>query len=94
MKKNFGQLYKETYISILSKTMNFIRTFYILAYNLYGFYWFYKIVVDPKTQCDWEAYALWFFAMTAQLFFTMDVHKANKDIDMREYMKQNLPKSK
>lgn len=94
MKKNFGQRYNEAYISNLSKMMNFIRKFYILAYNIYGWYWLYKIIADPKDQYNWEAYALWFFAMTAQLFFIMDVRKANKDIDMREYLKENLPKSK
>jgi len=90
MQKNFSQRYKETYISLLSKTMNFIRKFYIIAYNIYGWYWLYKIITDPKLKCDWENYALWFFAMTAQLFFVMDVRKANRDIDMREYMKENL----
>ncbi len=74
--------------------MNFIRRFYIYAYNAYGWYWIIKILYTPKLRCDWENYATWFFAMTAQLFFIMDVRKVNKDIDMREYMKENLPKSK
>jgi hypothetical protein len=86
--------YRERHILYTGKIINIIRKYYIYAYNLYGSYWLYKIITDPETQCDWEAYVLWGFAMLAQLFFEVDVRNADKDVDVRRYYDHYFSKPK
>ncbi|ASS50176.1 MAG: hypothetical protein A3D31_11445 [Candidatus Fluviicola riflensis] len=94
MNNRFGKSYRERHIYYTGKVTNYARRYYIYAYNLYGWYWLYKIIVDPKLQCDWENYLIWLFAMLAQLFFEVDVRNANKDVDVESYYDHYFPPKK
>lgn len=86
--------FKEILIFLLNKAFNFLRKLFIYGYNVYGWYWLYKIVSTPKLQFDGENYVLWFFAMMAQFFFEVDVRNANKDVDVRKYFEHYFKKQK
>jgi hypothetical protein len=85
MNKNSKVSYRERQIYYTNKITNFLRKYYIYAYNIYGWYWLYKIFADSGLRCDWESYLLWVFAMLAQLFFEVDVRNTDKNVDMRNY---------
>ncbi|MCH2229812.1 MAG: hypothetical protein MK105_05660 [Crocinitomicaceae bacterium] len=74
--------FTDTYNKLLPKGVNFVRKLYVGAYNIYGFYWLYKIIFVLDQ--NWENYVVWFFAMAGQLFFTLD----NKEkLGIKDYMK-------
>jgi len=50
--------------------INGLLQFYVAAYNIYGWYWIYKLIFVLNS--GWEGYAIWFFAMAGQLFFILD----------------------
>jgi hypothetical protein len=87
MDDSFKENYNRIFSLLMKKIVKFILKFYVAAYNIYGWYWLYKIIVDPKLQWDWENYAIWFFAMAGQMFFILDnrvkigIPKYMKDID-------------
>lgn len=62
--------FKNNYNKILPKVINGLLQLYVAAYNIYGWYWLYKLIFVVNS--DWEGYAIWFFAMTGQLFFILD----------------------
>lgn len=49
------------------------RKLYIAAYNVYGWYWLYKIVF--VLDFNWENYVIWTLAMFGQYYFAVDNQK-------------------
>jgi hypothetical protein len=59
--------------SINYKTIMLFRIIYILAFNIYSWYWLYKIIlVNVST---WEDYLNWFFVTCGVHFFVIDYSK-------------------
>lgn len=54
---------------IRAKVVLTLRKLYVAAYNIYGFYWLYKIIW--VLEFDWENLWLWFFAMGGLYFFIL-----------------------
>lgn len=51
----------------------FFRILYILAFNVYSWYWLYKIIwVNDST---WEDWINWFFVVCGVHFFVIDYSK-------------------
>lgn len=50
-----------------------LRVFYILAFNLYSWYWLYKIIFINSSV--WEDYLNWFFVVAGMHFFVLDSSK-------------------
>ena len=50
-----------------------IRVIYILAFNVYSWYWFYKLIFINKS--TWEDYLNWFFVVAGMHFFVLDSSK-------------------
>ena len=51
----------------------FIRIIYVLAFNVYSWYWLYKIIyVNIST---WVDYLIWFFVVAGVHFFVIDYSK-------------------
>ena len=74
--------FKTNFDKLFPKGINFTRKLYVAAYNIYGWYWLYKLIFVLDS--DWESYLIWFFAMSGQLFFTLD----NRDkLGIKDYMK-------
>jgi hypothetical protein len=62
--------FKNNFNKLMPKGISFVRKLYVGLYNIYGFYWLYKIIF--VLHGDWESYVIWFFAMAGQMFFTLD----------------------
>ncbi len=73
----------DIYTNLLNRAFDWLRKFFIITYNIYGWYWLYKIIFVLEQ--DWENYALWFFAMTAQVFFVLE---GKEKVDIREYIER------
>jgi hypothetical protein len=65
MKQNERIQYK---VSIL------FRIIYILAFNVYSWYWLYKLIW-VNTNTNWEDYVNWFFVTCGVHFFVIDYSK-------------------
>ena len=64
MSENFEQIK----VKIESKVNLYFERFYVLSFNIYAFYWLYKIVFLPSY--NWEDLLTWFFAcMSMNIFF-------------------------
>lgn len=49
------------------------RVIYVLAFNVYSWYWLYKIIW--VNQSTWEDWANWFFVTCGVHFFVIDYSK-------------------
>ncbi len=49
------------------------RVIYVLAFNIYSWYWLYKIIW--VNQSTWEDWANWFFVTCGVYFFVIDYSK-------------------
>ena len=65
--------YEATQKRIEGKLYLWLDRLYIVAFNVYSFYWLYKIVFLPEY--GWEEFLLWFFACVAVNRF----YRENKD---------------
>mgnify|MGYP000984760383 CR=1 FL=1 len=50
-----------------------LRVIYILAFNIYSWYWLYKITFINES--TWEDYLNWFFVVAGMHFFVIDTSK-------------------
>lgn len=50
-----------------------LRVIYVLAFNVYSWYWLYKIIW--VNQSTWEDWANWFFVTSGVHFFVIDYSK-------------------
>jgi hypothetical protein len=58
-----------------------IRIIYIIAFNVYSWYWIYKLIAIKPDSC-WEDYLNWFFVTAGMHFFVINYQKIlEKDID-------------
>jgi len=48
-----------------------IRRIYVIAFNLYAWFWLGRLLYFYKTS-SWEDYLLWFFATAGMYFFVLD----------------------
>jgi|GEM_PF-2462140 len=78
-----SQSYIETKEKILGKFTHLMRRLYVAAFNLYGWYWMYKLIFVMQST-DWEHYALWFFAMISHYYYILD---NRKKLNMEDYHK-------
>jgi hypothetical protein len=51
-----------------------IRIIYVIGFNLYSWYWLYKLIwIDESV--TWEDWANWFFVVVGVHFFVIDYSK-------------------
>ncbi len=50
--------------------VKFIRRIYVVAFNIYAWYWLYRLIFIK--QSTFEDYLLWFFATAGMYFFVLD----------------------
>ena len=55
------------------KANMFFRILYVLSFNLYSWYWMYKIIWNNDS--TWEDYLNWFFVVCGVHFFVIDYSK-------------------
>lgn len=61
------------------KINEILRIIYILSFNIYSWYWLYKIIFINKS--NWEDYLNWFFVVVGVHFFAKDHKKFwSKDV--------------
>jgi len=61
------------------KINEILRIIYILLFNIYSWYWLYKIIFINKS--NWEDYLNWFFVVAGVHFFVKDYKKFwSKDV--------------
>ena len=60
---------------IRPKIILWFKRIYVIAFNIYAFFWFYREVFIRQSS-DWEGYLLWIFATAGMLYFSLD----NKDL--------------
>ncbi len=57
---------KKVYIWLVK----FIRRIYIIAFNIYAWFWLYRLIFIRES--SFEDYLLWFFATAGMYFFVLD----------------------
>lgn len=72
-----GKIRKER---IRRRVVSAIRKLYVASYNIYGFYWLYKIIW--VLEFNWENLLLWFFAMGGLYFFIL---KNKEELGIADY---------
>lgn len=66
-------IFKEEYDEMKPKVILLFKRIYVLAFNIYAWYWLYRqIFIRHST--DFEEYLLWFF-LTAGFYWFVNDHK-------------------
>ncbi len=71
IKNDFSQIYN----SIKPIVISWLKRFYVLAFNIYAWYWLYRQVFVRHSN-DFEEYLLWTLATVGMYFFVLE----NKDL--------------
>lgn len=70
---------EETRKIIKEKVIVWIRRIYVIAFNLYAWYWIFRLIFIYKST-NFEDYLLWFFATAGMYFFVLE----GKDIFLKK----------
>lgn len=68
-------IFKEEYNEMKHKVILIFKRIYVLAFNIYAWYWLYRQVFI-RHSTDFEEYLLWFFLTAGMYSFVLD----NQDI--------------
>jgi hypothetical protein len=60
--------------SIKAKLNLLIKRIYVVSFNVYSFYWLYKLIYI-HSNTTWEDYLLYFFTVAGMHFFVLDGSK-------------------
>jgi hypothetical protein len=53
------------------KIIIFLRRFYVLGFNIYAWFWLFRLIFFEKST-NIESYILWFFTTAGMYFFVLD----------------------
>ena len=67
------------YEKIKAKLNLFVKRIYIIAFNIYSWYWLYREIKETGLS-EFEPYLLWFFATAGMHFFVLE----NQDVFFRK----------
>jgi hypothetical protein len=70
--------FKRNYEIVKPAVILWIRRFYIIAFNIYAWYWLYREIFINHSP-NFENYVLWFFTTIGMYFFVLD----SKDLILR-----------
>lgn len=69
--KNKMETHQDTYKKIQSKVILWIKRIYVISFNIYAWYWLFKLILILNST-NFEDYLLWFFATTGMYFFVFE----------------------
>ncbi|MHA7843816.1 MAG: hypothetical protein ACX93I_10885 [Winogradskyella sp.] len=67
--------FDEKYNEVKPKIDLWVKRIYIIAFNIYAWYWLYREIFVRHTT-DFETYLLWFFTTVGMYYFVLD----NQDV--------------
>lgn len=71
MKSEFNKEYNKQYNLIKPIMILWLKRIYIIAFNIYAWYWLYREIFVRQT-VEFEPYLLWFFTVTGMYYFVLE----------------------